>query len=124
MDNKQKMVKVKINIPTLKPDFTEDKMKEQKLQAQMQVLANLLPVGTIIDVPAEIAQAWCNETYHLSDGRMGVRNHLDVGVQDNPHYILQDNEVKYSKKIEALHEYGKKMDLATKVAITRASLMN
>lgn len=118
----KKMVKVRINIPTLKYDFTEDKMPEQKMLSQMVVTNNVLVEGTVIEVPEAVATQWCNEVFYIPDGRFGVRNHQDLGVE-SPYSILQDPEVRYSQKIQALNEYGLKMDRATKKTIHRATLI-
>lgn len=118
----KKMVKVRINIPTLKHDFTEDKMPEQKMLSQMVVANNVLNEGTIVEVPENIATLWCNEVFYVPDGRFGVRNNEDLGVE-SPYSLLQDTEAKYSVKIRALNEYAAKMDKATKKAIYRATLI-
>lgn len=121
---KSKMVKVRINLPTLKPEFTINNMPDQKMLSQMVVMQNVLVVGTELEVSEDIAKQWCDEVFYVPDGRFGVRNHQDVGVSDSPYQILQDSDVKYSEKIKALNEYAIQMDKATKIAIHRATIIH
>jgi hypothetical protein len=120
---KSKMVKVRINLPTLKPEFTINNMPDQKMLSQMVVMQNVLAVGTELEVSEDIANHWCGEVFYVPDGRFGVRNHQDVGVADSPYQMLQDSDVKYSDKIKALNEYAIQMDKATKIAIHRATII-
>ena len=123
LKNKNKMVKVRINLPTLNPNFKVDDMSTQIGTSQMDVITQTYAVGSEIEVPEDIANMWCNEVHYISDGRMGVRNHIDVGVQNNPYEILQDPDIKYGQKMAALNKYAADMTLATKIKITRASLI-
>lgn len=122
----KKMVKVRINIPTLKPNFNESQLSTQSIQATLQMQNNVLPTGTEIEVTEETAKLWCNEVFYVSDGLMGVRDpikeKLNITVE-NPYQIIQSNEFTYNQKIAALNEYGKQMDKATKIAIVRATLI-
>ena len=126
-DNKEvtKMVKVRINMPTLKPDFSFEDVSIYKSKAQLELTREILAKDTIIEVPEDVANVWCNEVFYFNDGIMGTRDPIKerLGI-DKIDDIMMSNEISYSKKLEALNTYGAKMDKATKIAVSRATLIN
>jgi len=125
-DSKTKdKVKVRINIPTLKPEISWQNLPDNSAMAQLKVVSEVYPIGAEIEIDIEQANIWANEEHYVNKtGLFGVMNASQFGIdQTKTFQDLQNKDISYSEKIRLLNEYGKQMDKACKQKITRCTIL-
>lgn len=131
----EKMVKVRINITSLKPEFDislgcaefEDMTDEEiarrphinVARERSKMLNNLLMPGTEIEVPESIAKKWEAEKYEAPTGIFGVINASQLGIA--PPKLL--DEMKLGEFYQQLDEFGQLVHDKISVQISRATII-
>lgn len=131
-----KMVRVRINIPTIRPDFditVGAKEIENKSESEIlamphlnvgfernKMLNNLLQPGDEIEVSEEVAKAWEEDTYMMPGGSFGVINSSQLGIA--PPQLL--NNMSLEQFYEEVNQFGEKVKQAINVKVARATRLS
>lgn len=133
--NPEKMVKVKINMITVKPEFDismgcsgfEDLSDVERAKlgnlnvalARSKFMNSLLQPDDIVEVPESIAKAWESEVYYLPSGIFGPINASQLGIQ--PPRLMDGMPL--DKFMGQVQEFGSEVDRKIKVKVTRATIL-
>ncbi len=130
----EKMVKVRINMTTVKPDFDitlgcagfEDLSEEEAARKPRinvakdfnKLINSLLNPGDEIMIPESLAKQWELEEYMLPSGVFGVINPSQMGI--HPPRLQGDKLEEFNSQVE---EFGKLVDRKIKLRISRATII-
>lgn len=130
----EKMVKVRINMTTVKPDFDitlgcagfEDLSEEEAARKPRinvakdfnKLINSLLNPGDEIMIPESLAKQWELEEYMLPSGVFGVINPSQMGI--HPPRLQGDKLEEFNSQVE---EFGKLVDRKIKLRVSRATII-
>ena len=130
----EKMVKVRINMTTVKPDFDitlgcagfEDLSEEEAARKPRinvakdfnKLINSLLNPGDEIMIPESLAKQWELEEYALPSGVFGVINPSQMGI--HPPRLQGDKIEEFNAQVE---EFGKLVDRKIKIRVSRATII-
>lgn len=130
----EKMVKVRINMTTVKPDFDitlgcagfEDLSEEEAARKPRvnvakdfnKLINSLLNPGDEIMIPESLAKQWELEEYALPSGVFGVINPSQMGI--HPPRLQGDKIEEFNSQVE---EFGRLVDRKIKIRVSRATII-